>query len=100
MSMEILLKLASPLTADTVNVPDNVPLPGSLLIANVMESVAVPTRLPPASWTWILMAGDMDWVDVVLFGSTLKANCEADPNVISKLVEVAKVKPLAVASNV
>ncbi len=51
LSMEISQKVASPLTAETVNVPDNVPLHGLLLIANVMESVAVGTRFPPASWT-------------------------------------------------
>ena len=41
--------VASPLPAATVKVPDNVPLPGLLLTANVMESVAVVTRFPPAS---------------------------------------------------
>ena len=71
MSMEILLKLASPLTANTVNVPDNVPLPGLLLIARVMESVAVVTRLPPASCTWTLIAGEIASVEAALLGSTL-----------------------------
>ena len=71
LSMEMLLKVASPLTADTVNVPDNVPLPGSLLIANVIESVAVATKFPPASCTCTLMAGEMEVVATVLVGSTL-----------------------------
>ncbi len=70
MSMEISLRVASPLTADTVRVPDNVPLFGLLLIANVMESVAVVTRLPPASWTWTFMAGETLAVVAVLLGST------------------------------
>ena len=69
--MEILLKVAIPLTADTVNVPDKVPLPGSLLIARVIESVAVRTVFPPASCTCTLMAGEMEFVDTVLVGSTL-----------------------------
>ena len=98
--MEMLLKVATPLVAAIVNVPDNVPLPGSLFIANVMESVAEATRLPPASWISTSMAGEMEVTDCVLVGSTLKANCEAVPNVISKLADVAKVRPEAVASNV
>ena len=98
--MEISLNTASPLTADNVRVPDNVPLLGSLLIANVMESVAVVTRLPPASCTCTLMAGEMDEVATVLVGSTLKTNCVAAPAVMSKLVEVANVSPEAVASRV
>ena len=48
-----------------------VPLPGSLLIAKVIESVAIMTRLPPASCTWTLMAGEMAVVDTALVGSTL-----------------------------
>ena len=51
LSMEMSLKVASPLIAETVRVPDKVPLPGSLLMARVIESVAVVIRLPPASWT-------------------------------------------------
>ena len=69
--MDILLKVAVPLTADIVRVPDNVPLPGSLLIANVTESVAVVTRLPPASNTLTSMAGEIEVTDWVLLGSTL-----------------------------
>ena len=71
LSMEISLKLASPLPAETVNVPDKVPVPGLLLIIKLMESVAVTTRLPPASWTWTLMAGEMVNVADVWLGSTV-----------------------------
>ena len=98
--MEMLLKVASPLTAATVNVPDKVPLPGSLLMAKVMESVTVGTRLPPASCTWTLMAGEMEVVDTALLGSTLYTSWVAAPTVMSKLAEVARVRPEAVASNV
>ena len=98
--MDILLKVAVPLTAAIVNVPDNVPLPGSLLMANVMESVAVGTMLPPASWISTSMAGEIEVTDCVLLGSTLYASWVALPTVMSKPVEVAKVKPEAVASNV
>ena len=69
--MEMSLKVASPLTAARVKVPDNVPLDGLLLITRVMEFVAVGTRLPPASWICTLMAGEMEDVAAVLLGSTL-----------------------------
>ncbi len=98
--MEISLKVASPLTAATTNVPDNVPPDGLLLIAKVMLSVAVGTRFPPASSTWTLMAGVTDDVAAVFTGSTLNTSCVAVPTVMSKLVEVAVVRPLAVASRV
>ena len=98
--MEISLKVASPLIADTVNVPDNVPLAGLLLIASVIESVAVPTRLPPASCTWTLIAGTIVLVDTVSEGSTLYASCAALPSIMSKLAEVAVLNPDAVASSV
>ena len=49
--MEMLLKVASPLTAATTKVPDKVPLPGLLLMAKVMLSVAVGTRFPRESCT-------------------------------------------------
>ena len=98
--MEMSLKVASPLTAATTNVPDNVPLPGLLLMAKVMLSVAVGTRFPPASCTWTLIAGEIDNVAAVLEGSTLKPNCTALPTVMSKLAEVAVVNPPAVASSV
>ena len=65
------LKVASPPDAETVKDPDKVPLPGLLLMARVMESVAVVTRLPPASWTRTLIAGEMVNAAVVLVGSTL-----------------------------
>jgi len=100
LSIEISLKTASPLTAATANVPDNVPLDGLLLIANVILSVAVGTRFPPASSTWILIAGVTDTVAAVFRGSTLKASWVAAPTVMSKLVDVAVLSPPAVASNV
>ena len=71
LSMDMLLNVASPLTAATIKVPDNVPPPGLLFMDRVMEFVAVGTRLSPASSTWTLMAGEMDVVDTVLVGSTL-----------------------------
>ena len=69
--MDMSLKVASPATAATVRVPEIVPLPGLLLMAKVIESVAVVTRLPPASYTWTLIAGEIVAVDTALVGSTL-----------------------------
>ena len=100
LSIEISLNVASPLTAATTNVPDSVPLDGLLLIANVILSVAVGTRFPPASSTWTLIAGETDTVAAVFTGSTPKASCVAAPTVMSKLVDVAVPSPPAVASNV
>ena len=98
--MEMSLKVASPLTTDTTNVPDNVPLPGLLLITSVIASVAVGTKLPPASCTWTLSAGEIVAAAVVLVGSTLYTSCVAAPTVTSKFTEVAVISPEAVASSV
>ena len=91
--MDMSLKVASPLTAATTNVPDNVPLPGLLLIANVILSVAVGTRFPCASCTWTLIAGAIGVVDTALVGSTLRANWVGVPGSTVKLFDM----PLAVA---
>jgi len=96
----MLLKVASPLTATTTNVPDNVPLPGLLLIVNVIVSVAVGTRFPATSCTSTLIAGVMDPVAVVLLGSTLKASLTGTLGMILKSTEVAVLSPPAVASKV
>ena len=71
LSMDISLKVASPLTAATTNVPDNVPLPGLLFMAKVILSVAVGTRFPPASCTWTLMPGATVAFATVFVGCTL-----------------------------
>ncbi len=98
--MEMLLNVATPLTADTVNVPDNVPLLGSLLIAKVILSVAVPTRFPPASSTRTSIAGEIETVESSLLGCTWYTNWVGDPTAISKLNDVASAKLPDVASKV
>src|SRR2546426_1073237 len=50
-------KVATPLTAATVVVPERVPLAGLVPIATVMLVVAVITVLPWASWTATCTAG-------------------------------------------
>jgi len=46
-----------------------------------------------------VMAGEIATVETALVGSTLNTSCVAVPTVISKLVDVAVLSPLAVASN-
>ena len=70
------------------------------MMANVILSVAVGIRFPPASCTCTLIAGVIVAVAVVFVGSTLKTSCVGPPNVISKLVDVAVLKPPTVASSV
>ena len=74
-----------------MRVPDNVPVDGLLFMAKVMESVAVGTMLPPASWIWTLIAGEIDVAASSLLGSTLYTNWVAEPTVMLKPVEVASV---------
>ena len=94
------LKVASPLTAATTKVPDNVPLPGLLLIASVIESVAVSTKLPKASCTCTLIDGAITTVDTAFVGSALITSCVGAPTIMSKLTDVAVANPPAVASSV
>ena len=100
LSMDRSLKVASPLTAATTNVPDSVPADGFVPMARVILSVAVGTRLPPASCTCTLTAGVIVAPGSVSEGSTLKASFAALPNVMSKLTDVAVLRPPTVASRV
>ena len=100
LSMDMSLKVASPLTAASTNVPDRVPALGFVPIASVILSVAAGTRFPPASCTCTLMAGVIVAPGGVSVGSTLNPSFVALPSVMSKLTVVAVVKPPAVASSV
>ena len=62
------LKVAKPLTALRVRVPESVPLPGLVPIAIVIEAVDVVTVLPPASWTVTVTAGVIEAKDAELLG--------------------------------
>src|SRR5205814_2019376 len=70
-------KLATPLTAATVLVPDSVPLAGLVPIASVMLVVAVVTVLPWASWTATCTAGVFIAPAPALLGCTVKASFAA-----------------------
>src|SRR2546425_284398 len=94
-------KVATPLTAATVAVPDSVPLAGLLPIASAMLAVEPATVFPAASCTVTLTAGLMEAPAATREGCTLKANFAAAPLATTlKVVLVAPVSPLAVAASV
>src|SRR6185295_2581409 len=91
--MDRLENVATPLAADTVVVPDSVPLPGLVPIAIVMLAVELGTVLPNASCTVTCTDGEMLAPAFALFGWTVKASFDADPAVMLKAVDVAPVNP-------
>src|SRR5438046_9293903 len=72
-------KVATPLTAATVVVPERVPLAGLVPIATVMLVVAVVTVLPWASWTATCTAGVIAAPAAALLGCTVKTSFAAAP---------------------
>ena len=94
-----LLKVATPFTAETVRVPDNVPLPGFAPNAIAMEAVEVVTVKPPASSTVTVTAGVIAAPAAVLPGWTVKANLVAGPNKL-KAALVAPIRPELAALSV
>src|SRR5207249_4631018 len=72
-------KVATPLTAATVVVPERVPLAGLVPIATVMLVVAVVTALPWASWTATCTAGVIAAPATALLGGTAKTSFAAVP---------------------
>src|SRR3954468_10977222 len=89
--MERLEKVATPLTAATVAVPDSVPPPGLVPIATVMLAVELVTVLPKASCTAACTAGEMLTPAVALAGWTVKASLDAAAAVMFNPEEVAPV---------
>src|SRR5207249_945080 len=72
-------KVATPLTAATVVVPERVPLAGLVPIATAMLLVAVVTMLPWASWIATCTAGVIAAPPAALLGCTVKASFAAVP---------------------
>src|SRR5205809_767302 len=72
-------KVATPLTAATVVVPERVPLAGLVPIATVVLVVAVVTLLPWASWTATCTAGVIAAPAAALLGCTVKTSFAAAP---------------------
>src|SRR5438128_12129500 len=75
-------KVATPLTAATVVVPERVPLAGLVPIATVMLVVAVVTVLPWASWTATCTAGVIAAPAAALLGCTVKTSFAAGPTLV------------------
>ncbi len=94
-------KVATPLTALTVAVPESVPEPGFVPIARVMEAVEDVTVFPWASCTvttgWVLNAVP-EFVE--LEGCVVKARADAAPGSIVKEELIAVARPELVAESV
>src|SRR5947209_8991466 len=86
-------KVATPLTAATVVVPERVPLAGLVPIATVMLVVAVVTVLPWASWTATCTAGVIAAPAAALLGCTVKASFATGPTPILNALPLALVRP-------
>src|SRR4051794_27272810 len=87
--MERLENVATPATADTVVVPDSVPLPGLVPIATVTLAVELVTVLPNASCTATCTAGLIAAPAVVLVGCVVNATFDAAAGVMLNAAEVA-----------
>src|SRR5437868_2865960 len=75
--MERLENVATPATADTVEVPDSVPPPGLAPIATVMPAAELGTVLSNASCTVTCTAGAMLAPAVAFAGCTVNASLVA-----------------------
>src|SRR6185436_1260040 len=91
--MDRLENVATPLTADTVVVPDSVPLPGLVPIATVMLAVELVTVLLKASCTVTCTAGLIATPAVALPGCRVKASLVAAAGLMLNADEVAPVNP-------
>src|SRR3954464_3262343 len=91
--MERLENVATPLTADTVVVPDSVPPPGLVPIATVMLAVELVTVLLNASCTVTCTAGAMETPAVALVGWVVTASLAAAAGLTLNAAEVAPVSP-------
>src|SRR3954447_21672394 len=87
--MERLENVATPLTADTVVVPESAPPPGLVPIATVMLAVELVTVLLKASCTVTCTAGLIATPAVALEGWTVKASFEAAAAPMLNPAEVA-----------
>src|SRR5215469_18240667 len=97
--MDGLLNVATPLAAATVVVPLRVPPAGLVPMARLTLALEL-TRLPPASSSSTVTAGEMAWVAVVLLGCCRKARWVAAPTRMLKALEVAPVRPALEAARV
>ena len=93
-------KVATPLTAATVTVPDRVPLLGLVPIAIVTSPVNAGVVLPSASRAVTASAGAIAAPAVALVGSTVNASWFGAPGVMLKVALLVVVSPAAAAVRV
>src|SRR5947209_3953709 len=98
--MERFEKVATPLEAATVVVPESVPEPGLVPIATVTLADELVTVLRTAAWSVAWTAGLMATPAVALGGWTEKASLLAAPGLMLIPLEVAPVSPLDEAARV
>src|SRR5215475_3877255 len=96
--MLIPANVATPFTAATVLVPDNVPELAFVPIASVTLFVDPVTRLPPMSWISTRTAGEIAVPPAVADGWTKNPSLVAEPTEMSNAAEAADVRPDAVAT--
>src|SRR6185295_13004457 len=89
--MDRLENVAKPLTADTVSVPDSVPLPGFVPMATVTLALELVTVFPNASCTATCTDGLIATPAVAFVGCTLKASLFAAAGLMVNPAEVAPV---------
>ena len=92
--------VATPLTAVTVVVPDNVPPPGLAPRATVTLPVKVGSVFPEPSWAVTCTAGVIDVPAAVLLGCTENTKCAPMPAVILNVALGLPVSPVAAAVSV
>src|SRR5207247_10207373 len=95
MLMERSPRVATPLTADTVVLPESVPPDGLRPSATVTGPLKVGTALPSASCAATFTAGAIWWPAVVVPGSPAHARCVAAPGETLKSLLVPALSPVA-----
>ena len=98
--IERLEKVATPLTALTVNVPESVPEPLLVPMAIVIDAVDVVMTVPDASSTETTTEGAIAEPCVPLEGWVVKTSWVAPDDVGEKIELVAEVRPFALAARV
>jgi hypothetical protein len=98
--MERFEKVAIPLEAATVSVPESVPPPGFAPIAIVTLAELVVTMLPFVSWTCTVTAGEIETPGATFDGWVPNATFAAAPAVTVNAVEVAPASPELAAVSV
>ena len=100
MSIERLAKVAMPLEALTVVVPDRVPPPGFVPIATVRDADEVVMVLPAASCTATVIDGEIDDPAETAVGCWRSASFAGAPTAMLNVELVADVRPVDVACSV